>query len=320
MSDSPIKAAMGAREWTMLVALSVLWGGSFLFVGVAVRELPPLTIVVLRVGLAALALLVLLRVMGIAMPRERRVWTAFFGMGLLNNAVPFALIAWGQAHVASGVASIFNATTPLFGVLVAHVGTRDEKITPGRLAGVIVGFAGVAVMMSGGETMPALGAEGTAQAAFLMAAFLYAVGGVYGRRFKTMGVEPLATAAGMLTAATLMLLPVMVIIDRPWSLPTPSLATVAAILGLALLATAFAFILYFRILANAGATNLLLVTFLIPVSAILFGAMLLGERLEAKHFGGMALIGLGLAAIDGRPLAAAWRVVSGSRPALPRSD
>jgi drug/metabolite transporter (DMT)-like permease len=320
MNHSPIKAAMGAREWAMLVTLSVLWGGSFLFVGVAVRELPPLTIVVLRVGLAALALVAMLRVMGIAMPRERRVWAAFFAMGLLNNAVPFTLIAWGQGHVASGVASIFNATTPLFGVLVAHVWTSDEKVTPGRLAGVIIGFAGVAVMMGGSGALFPTGVQAMAQAAFLVAALLYALGGVYGRRFKVMGVELLATAAGMLTASSLMLLPVMLVIDRPWDLPAPSLATIASILGLALLATALAFILYFRILASAGATNLLLVTFLIPVSAIVLGATLLGERLEPKHFGGMALIGLGLAAIDGRPLTAARRLLTGSRAALPGND
>ncbi len=319
MRDSSIKAAMGAREWAMLVALSVLWGGSFLFVGVAVKELPPLTIVVLRVGLAALALLAVLRVVGIAMPREPRVWTAFLCMGFMNNAVPFTLIVWGQGHVESGVASIFNATTPLFGVIVAHAWTSDEKITPGRLAGVIVGFAGVVAMMGGGEALRSFGTEALAQAAFLAAALFYAFSGVYGRRFKTMGVEPLATAAGMLIASTCMLAPAALVIDRPWTLAAPSLATVVSILGLAVLATALAFILYFRLLATAGATNLLLVTFLIPVSAIVLGATLLGERLEARHFAGMALIGLGLAAIDGRPLGAGRRWVS-ARRALPESD
>lgn len=307
MNSSPIKIDMGAREWAMLIALSGLWGGSFLFVGVAVRDLPPLTIVVLRVGLGALALLGVLRVLDIALPREARVWSAFACMGLVNNALPFTLIAWGQGHVASGVASIFNATTPLFGVIVAHFWTSDEQMTPGRLVGVVVGFAGVVVMMGGGGTPSAPGALNLAQAAFLAAALLYAIAGVYGRRFKAMDVEPLATAAGMLIASTVILLPVMLIVDRPWTLPWPGLATIASIFGLALLATALAFILYFRLLAAAGATNLLLVTFLIPVTAIVLGAVLLDETLEAKHFAGMALIGLGLAAIDGRPLAAVRR-------------
>lgn len=319
MSDSAIKAAMGAREWAMLVALSVLWGGSFLFVGVAVRELPPLTLVVLRVGLAALALLAVMRVMSVAMPREPRAWAALLVMGVLNNVVPFTLIAWGQSHITSGVASILNATTPLFGVLVAHVWTSDEKITPGRLAGVIVGFAGVVVMM-GGAALQFREADVLAQIAVLIASIFYAVSGVFARRFTRMGIAPLATAAGMLTASSVLLLPIALVVDRPWTLPAPSPAALLSVAALALVSTAFAYILYFRILAAAGATNILLVTFLVPVSAIVLGATLLDESLEPKHLAGMALIGLGLAAIDGRPLAAARRWVSGSRRALPRSD
>jgi drug/metabolite transporter (DMT)-like permease len=319
VNDTPIKAVMGLREWAMLVALSVLWGGSFLFVGVSVRELPPLTVVTLRVGLAALALLAVLRVMGIAMPRERRVWAAFLGMGLLNNVIPFTLIAWGQSHIAAGLASILNATTPLFGVLVAHVWTSDEKITPGRLAGVIVGFAGVVVMM-GGAALQALGVDVLAQIAVLIASIFYAVSGVFARRFNRMGIAPLATAAGMLTVSSLLLLPIVLVFDRPWTLPAPSTAAVLSVIALALVSTAFAYILYFRILAAAGATNILLVTFLIPVSAIVLGATLLGERLEPKHFFGMALIGLGLAAIDARLPAAARRLLSGLGRALPGSD
>jgi len=317
--ESPIKTAMGAREWAMLVVLSVLWGGSFLFVGIAVKELPPLTIVVLRVGLAALALHVVILLMGIALPKDWRVWAAFFCMGFFNNVIPFTLIAWGQSHIPSGVASIFNATTPLFTVIVAHYWTKDEKMTAARLAGVIVGFVGVVVMM-GGAALQSLGVDILAQMAMLAAAVFYAASGVYGRRFKAMGVEPLATAAGMLTASTVMLAPATLIVDRPWTMAMPSLAAIFAILGLALLATALAFIIYFRILATAGATNLLLVTFLIPVSAIMLGIAFLDERLEPKHVAGMALIGLGLAAIDGRPFAAARRLVSGSRPALPGND
>ncbi|HYI88334.1 MAG TPA: EamA family transporter [Beijerinckiaceae bacterium] len=305
---------MGPREWAMLLALSVLWGGSFLFVGVAVKELPPLTLVTLRVSLAAVTLLAVLRIGGIALPREPRIWAALLVMSLLNNVVPFTLIAWGQSHIASGVASIFNATTPLFGVLVAHLWTSDEKATPSRLAGVIVGFAGVTVMM-GGAALRTAGVDLLAQSAILIASLCYAVSGVFGRRFTAMGVAPLATAAGMLTLSSLLLLPVALVVDRPWTLPAPSAAAILSVAALALVSTALAYLLYFRILAVAGATNLMLVTFLIPISAIVLGASVLGERLEPKHFVGMALIGLGLAAIDGRLLAAMRRIVSGSRPA-----
>jgi drug/metabolite transporter (DMT)-like permease len=296
---------MTALEWGLLLSLSVLWGGSFFFVGVAVRELPPLTIVVLRVLLAALALLAISRFMGQRLPGERRVWAAFFGMGLLNNVIPFTLIVWGQTHVASGVASILNATTPLFTVVVAHFLTADEQMTGGRLAGVLVGLVGVAVMV-GGTALQSLGVNVIAQLACVAAALAYAFAGVFGRRFRAMGLAPMATATGQVTASSLMLLPVVLIVDRPWTLAAPSVETVAALLGLALLSTALAYILYFRILASAGATNVLLVTFLVPVSATLAGVLLLGEVLQGKHLVGMALIGLGLAAIDGRP----WRALS----------
>lgn len=318
MRDGTIKTTMGAREWALLVALSILWGGSFLFVGIAVRELPPLTIVLVRVALAAVTLHIVIRAVGISLPRDRRVWAVFLWMGLLNNAIPFTLITWAQSHVASGVASIFNATTPLFTALVAHAWTRDEKLSAGRLAGVVIGFAGVAVMMAG--RVSSFSVDVAAEAALLTAAIFYAVSGVLGRRFKAMGVEPLATAVGVLTASSLLLLPVTLTVDRPWTLPAPQMATVFAILGLGLLATALAYLIYFRVLAVAGATNLALVTFLIPVSAIALGAAILGERLEPKHFYGMALIGLGLGAIDGRPFAALQRMFRRSRHRFAESD
>ena len=300
MSSNPKSApVMGGREWAMLLALSVLWGGSFFFNGVAVRELPSFTLVWLRVALAAVMLLGVLRLLGQRMPTRGAVWLAFFGMGLLNNVLPFVLIVWGQHRIASGLASILNATTPLFTVLVAHAMTPDEKLSPLKAAGVIAGFAGAAVMI-GPDALGGLGTGVLAQLACLAAALSYAFAGIFGRRFRRMGVPPLATAAGQVSASALMLLPVVLLIDRPWTLAMPHAATWAAVLGVALLSTAFGYVLYFRILAAAGATNLLLVTFLIPVSAILLGAALLGERLEPRHFLGMALIGAGLAAIDGR--------------------
>ena len=291
--------AMGGREWAMLLALSVLWGGSFFFNAVAVRELPSFTLVWMRVAVAAATLLLVLRLLGQRMPTERRVGAAFFGMGLLNNVVPFVLIVWGQHHVASGLASILNATTPLFTVLVAHLFTPDERLTPLKAAGVAVGFAG-AVFMIGPDALGGLGIGVTAQIACLAGALTYAFAGIFGRRFKRMGVPPMATAAGQVCASTVLLLPLMMLVDRPWTLAVPHTATWGAVLGVGLLSTALAYVLYFRILAVAGATNLLLVTFLIPVSAILLGALVLGETLLPRHFGGMALIGAGLACIDGR--------------------
>lgn len=290
---------MSGRDWAMLTALSVIWGGSFFFTGIAVKELPPFTIVAARVGLAALALLLGLRIAGISMPRAPRVWLAFFGMGLMNNMIPFSLIVWGQGHIASGLASVLNATTPLFGVVVAHLLTRDEKMTGGRLAGTIVGFAGVALMI-GPSALSGLGSHLMAELAVLGAALSYAFAGIFGRRFKAMGIDPIVTATGQISASAVLMIPLALLVDRPWTLPMPGLATLVALVAIALISTALAYIIFFRILASAGATNLMLVTFLIPVSAILLGWLFLGEVLAPQHLIGMATIVAGLVRIDGR--------------------
>jgi drug/metabolite transporter (DMT)-like permease len=302
---------MTLSEWAMLIALAVLWGGSFFFNGVAVRELPVFTIVVSRVGLAALILLLALKLRAERLPTDRKVWMAFFGMGLLNNAIPFSLIVWGQQQIASAVASILNASTPLFTVLFAHFLTSDEKMTRGKLAGVVIGFVGVAIMV-GSDAWQALGGHVLAQLLCLAGAISYAFAGIFGRRFQSMDITPMTAATGQVVASSLLLVPAMLLIDRPWTLDTPSMAAVGALIGLAALSTALAYILYFRILSTAGATNLLLVTFLIPVSAILLGTLFLNEGLLPKHIAGMALIGIGLAAIDGR----SWQVIR--RRSLPQ--
>lgn len=301
---APKQRPMTPGEWAMLLALATVWGGSFFFNGIAVRELPVFTVVVSRVALAAIILLIIMRLRGERMPRDLRVWAAFFGMGLLNNAIPFSLIAWGQQHIASGVASILNASTPLFTVIFAQFLTSDERMTKGKFAGVLIGFGGVAVMI-GLDALRDLGTGIIAQLLCLAGAVSYAFAGIYGRRFRAMGVSPMGTATGQVVASSLIMLPLVMILDRPWTLPLPSLTAIGALIGVAAISTALAYVLYFRILATAGATNLLLVTFLIPVSAILLGTFFLGENLLPRHFTGMALIGAGLAAIDGR----LWRTV-----------
>lgn len=290
-------AAMGPLEWALLLSLSLLWGGSFFFSKLALAELPPLTIVLARVGLAALALHLVVLATGRRMPTDRGSWARFFAMGLLNNLIPFSLIFWGQTQIASGLASILNATTPLWTVVLAHLLTSDERLTAGRLLGVLLGLAG-AVVVIGPDMLGGLGLDVLAQLAVLGAACSYAFAGIYGKRFR--GTPPILTATGQVTATAIMMLPIVALADQPWALPMPHLATWGALAGLALLSTAVAYMIYFRLLATAGATNLLLVTFLIPVSALLLGSAFLGERLDLRHFLGMALIGLGLAAIDGR--------------------
>jgi len=292
---------MSPGNWALIALLSIIWGGSFFFIGVAVKGLPPFTIVGLRVGIAALALHVIVRATHLRMPFTREAWVAFFGMGFLNNLLPFCLIVWGQTRIAIGLASILNATTPLFAILVTHFLTEDEKMTPNRLVGVLIGLSGV-VMIIGTDALKGLGADVLAQFAVLGAAICYSLAGVFGRRFRRLGISPLITATGQVSASTVLLLPLAILADKPWRLPVPSIEIWGAVLGLALVSTAFAYIIFFRVLASAGVTNIMLVTFLIPVSAILLGVTFLGEHIQIKHLVGMGLIGLGLAAIDGRAL------------------
>lgn len=294
-----IPRPMNGREWLMLVALSVLWGGSFFYHGIIVPALPSFTIVLLRAGIAALALLVVVRVLGVTVPLGRAALLTYVGMGLLNNVIPQVLIVWAQKTIPSGLASILNGTTPFFTVLVLHLFTTSEKATPLRVLGVAVGFLGVATMI-GVDLLAGLGDNLLPQLASLAAACSYGFSTLWGRRFAQLGIPPLAAATGQLAAAGLMLAPLALLVDRPWTLPMPGPGVWLAVLALALLSSALAYILFFRIMATAGATNLALVTFLVPVSAIILGILFLGETLQPKQIAGMALIGIGLACIDGR--------------------
>ncbi|PSW20709.1 EamA family transporter [Photobacterium sanctipauli] len=273
-------------------------GASFFFVGIAVSDLPPLTIVTLRVGIAAITLWVIALTLGLRLPTSLKIWGAFLSMGLLNNAIPFVLIVWGQTQIASGLASILNAATPIFTVVVAGLLLPDERPTALKLIGVTVGFFGGVIMIG----VPAFSGSSAllAQLAVVGATLSYAFAGVYGRRFKTLGISPVVTAAGQVTASTFVLLPITLIVDGAMNVSDISTSSWLAVLSLAIFSTAFAYILYFKILEVAGATNVLLVTLLVPVSAILLGTLFLGESLALIHFLGMMLIALGLSAIDGR--------------------
>ncbi|RKQ68732.1 DMT family transporter [Oceanibaculum indicum] len=295
---------MGPTEWLLLVVLSVLWGGSFLFAKIAVTHVPPLVVVWLRVCIAAAILLALLPAFGVRLPRDGRFWREVAVMGMLNNVAPFALIFWGQQEIGASLAGILNATTPFFTVLLAHLLTRDERITGAKLAGLLIGLAGV-VAMIGPDALASLGGAGLgttlAQLAIVGAAFSYGCANIFGRRFRDR--PPMALACGQLSMSALILTPIILTFQAPWSLPVPPAEAIAAIAALALASTALAYVIFFRILAKAGATNVALVTFLVPASAILLGALVLGERLAPMQMLGLAGILCGLAAIDGR----VWR-------------
>ncbi|WP_435258184.1 DMT family transporter [Thioclava sp. FR2] len=288
---------MTRNDWLMILTLSILWGGSFLFVEIGLEALSVLQVVWLRVSLAALTLAALLPVLGVAFP-PLKVWPAVLGMSVLNNILPFTLIATAQGEITGSLASILNATTPLFTLVIAHLVTDDEKITKAKALGLILGFIGVVVMVAGSTT----GGGVWAISCSLLAALSYGCAGVYGRRFKNMALPPLATAFGQVAGSSVLLLPALVLFAPLSEVDWPELRVGSAIFALAVFSTAWAYLLFFRILASAGATNLSIVTFLIPISATTMGALVLGERLLPQHIAGFLLICTGLIVIDGR-----WR-------------
>ena len=296
-----IRTQMDKGDWAVLGILALIWGGAFIFIGIAVRHVHPLTYVWLRLSIAALAMWAFLLFKGEKLGLPRPVWGSILLLAVLNNALPFTLFGWGQTHIASGLAAILNATTPIWGVLVAHVFTHDERMTPRKIAGVLLGFGGVATMI--GPTLLAnIGTDAVAQLACIAASLSYALAAVWARRFKALGLSPMSVTTGQLTAGALIMLPIALIADQPWTRPLPPLGAWGAIAALALACTAFGYVLYFRLIDSAGATNALLVTLLVPPVAILLGAVLLGETLAPQDFAGLGLIALGLAAIDGRLL------------------
>ena len=296
-----IRAQMNGSDWLIMLVLAVIWGGAFFFIGVAVRDVPPLTYVWLRVTIAAVALWIFVKARGGTLDLPRQVWGSIVLLAVLNNALPFTLFGWGQTHIASGLASILNATTPIWGVLVAHFFTVDERMNPRKIAGVLLGFGGVATMI-GPSLLSDIGSSALAQLACVGAALSYAFAGVWARRFKRLGISPLSITTGQLTAAAVVMLPVSMIAEHPWTRALPPVSAWAAITALAVLCTAFGYVLYFKLIDGAGATNAMLVTLLVPPVAILLGGLFLGETLAPQDFAGLALIALGLAAIDGRML------------------
>jgi len=288
---------MPVAAWGMLLVLSTLWGGSFLFNRVAVAEIATLDIVAARVFLAAIVLFVAARVTGATLPRDRASWRDYAVMGVLNTIVPFCLIVWGQKTIGAGLASILNATTPIFGVIVAHLFTADDKAPPAKFVGIAVAFLGVVVLV-GIDALAGLADHLAAELACLGAALSYGVAALWSRRFR--GRPPITTALGQFTASSVVLVPVALIVSPPWAAAVPSAAAIVCVVALAILSTAVAYILFFRLTTLVGPTNTTLVTFLIPPSAIFLGFAVLGERLAPQHIAGVVLIGAGLAAIDGR--------------------
>jgi drug/metabolite transporter (DMT)-like permease len=299
MTTPAIRTTMGSAEWSMLILLGGIWGGSFFFARIAVAEIPPLTLVLLRVAIAAAALHFYLLARGPSFALALPHWRLFLALGLTNNVVPFSLIFLGQTALGAGVASVLNATTPFWTIVIANAVTSDEKLSWNKIAGVLFGMAGTAVMVGPGM-VGGLGGPAWAKFALIAASISYAVALLIARRLR--GLPPTLVATGQLTVSTVVMLPVALLTSGTVGLVGTSTHVWAAVLALALLSTSFAYLLYFTVVARAGATNASLVTLIVPVSAILLGALFLGERLELFEVGGILLIAIGLVTIDGRLL------------------
>lgn len=287
---------MPAKDWLLLVVLSVTWGISFFFIKIALRGLQPLTIVFGRVFTAALVLNLILHFRGERLPRGWNQWRPFLFISIFNNVLPFTLIVWSGTQISSGLTSILNASAPLWGVVIAHF-YNHEKLTGGKTIGILLGFGGVIVMI-GYDSLAGIGMNTLAQVAMLGATFCYAFAGAYTQRIKDF--SPTVIAAGQVTISSVIMFLLMMLVDRPWLSPMPSLVSLGAVLELGLIGTTVAYLLYFRILRRSGASNVLLVTFLIPVTALFVGILFLDEHLSGIHFIGMGLIASGLLALDGR--------------------
>lgn len=288
---------MSTQDWALLILLGTVWGGSYFFARIAVSEMQPLVLVMFRVSIGALVLHLFLTVRGPSFRMALPLAGGFVVLALLNNVIPFSLIFTGQTQLGAGLASVLNATTPFWTALLANVLTADERLTPAKLTGIAFGVAGTAVMIGPG-VLSGLGGPLWAKLALIGGAISYGLAFIYGRRFR--GVPPTIVATGQLTASSIIMIPLVFALYGPDNLTGFSCEIWSAVLGLAVLSTAFAYLIYFRILATAGATNASLVTFLNPVSAILLGSLFLGERLAPSEIAGIVLIAVGLIIIDGR--------------------
>ena len=293
----PTSPVVDLNAALLLLLLAAVWGGSFFFAEVALRELPPLVITLFRVSLAVPVLLAVVVLRGVPITRSLRVWRAYLVMGAPNNAIPFSLIFWGQTQIESGLASILNGTTAMFGALVAGLLLPDEPLRANKLIGAALGLAGVAFIM-GPDALQDFNLTNLAQLAILGATLSYAFASVWGK--TTLASQPpLMNALGMVVCSSALMLPIVWFAHGVPSLAF-QLATWGALLGLAVLSTALAYLLYFAILARAGAANLMLVTLLIPPFAITLGALFLSERIGIQAFAGFAVIAIGFAVTDGR--------------------
>lgn len=288
--------------WLVLILLGAIWGASYLFIKVGGAEIPPFTFVEGRALIAALALYIVMRVRGERLPRARREWLLLAAMGIFNGVIPYTLITWGEIHIASGLAAILTAAMPLFTVMLAHFWTHDERLSVAKVLGVILGFVGVIVLflpqwrqgMQVADSATPSGMEFWGEFAVVVAAASYAVAVLIARKYL-LSMSHVVASTGQLASTAFFMLPLSLAFDS-LSVLRPSPAAIGSLVTLALLGTAFAYILYYWLIDHTGATRTSLVTFLIPITGVMWGALLLGERIDWEAIVGLVLIiaGVGL--------------------------
>lgn len=281
--------------WLILALLGAIWGTSYLFIKVGGAEIPPFTFVEGRVLIATLALWMTLHARGETLPRTRRAWLPLIGMGIFNGVIPYTLITWGELYISSGLAAILTAAMPIFTVILAHVLTRDEKLTAAKIVGILIGFGGVVVLLLD-EALRGWRMEFWGQLAVVGAAASYATATLLARRFLR-GVSHVVASTGQLASATVLMLPLALAFDNPFAL-RPSFVALGSLALLALLGTALAYVLYYWLIEHTGATRTSLVTYVIPITGVVWGAWLLNESLRGDALFGLALIIMGIGLVN----------------------
>lgn len=279
--------------WFILILLGAIWGASYMFIKVGGAEIPPFTFVEVRTLVAAVALFAVLVLRKESIPRTRRTWLTLIAMGIFNGVIPYTAITWGETHISSGLASILTAAMPLFTVIFAHFWSDDERLTLPKAAGIALGFIGVVVLFVP-EFQRGFQIEFWGQFAVVIAAASYGLATLIAHKYLA-GVSHVMASTGQLATAALFMLPLSLAFDNPFAL-RPSLPAIGSLLILAILGTAFAYVLYYWLIEHTGATRTALVTYLIPITGVMWGALLLGERIEWEVILGLVLIigGVGL--------------------------
>jgi drug/metabolite transporter (DMT)-like permease len=277
--------------WLILILLGSIWGASYLFIKVGGAEIPPFTFVAGRTLIAALALLIVLCARKESLPRSRREWMPLIAMGIFNGVIPYTLITWGETHITSGLAAILTAAMPLFTVILAHFWTHDERLTLGKILGVVIGFLGVIILFLP-ELRQGIQIEFWGEFAVVAAAASYAIAALVARKYLH-GVSHVVASTGQLDTAALWMIPLSLAFDNPLALH-PSRAAIGSLAILALLGTAVAYILYYWLIEHTGATRTALVTYLIPITGVMWGALLLSESVEWDVLIGLAFIIVGI--------------------------